>query len=185
VKRICGIFGRAEPVVKPETGLTSGLRDQYALPLKLLMAIAGGVLLIACSNLANLLLARASARRREIVVRLGLGAARGRLIRQLLTESGVTPAFWGTQIDPGPALKEGTARTTPPSRLLNARLSCGAGSFSIVLLTGAGLFARTLRNLWGVDMGYDRENVRMFFTAPKLVIKTSKPLPTCARLLQS
>ena len=198
---------------------SSPLSRQFSESLLVLMWLVGGVLLIACLNVANLQLTRATARQKEITVRLALGARRFRLVRQLLTEglllsalgglAGLLFARWGTnvllaflpqgrtttvlEIKPDlrmigfslgvivlsglisslapalmatrpnfvPALKNervvvsGSGRRWELSRLL---VSLQVG-LSLVLLVGAGLFTRSLKNLKAVDTGYRSDQI--------------------------
>ncbi len=213
------------------TGLDS-LRRHYAQPVYVLMATAGLILLVACANIANLLLARAAARKREIAVRLSMGASRLRVIRQLLTESlllallggglGVTIATWGihaltlllansqdnftlhaeinfavlgfalglsiltgllfglvpaiqaTRFEVMPALKQersitpaGSSRRTWNPLTLGKALVITQIVFSFLLLTGAGLFLRTLSNLNSINLGFNRDGVLLFTIKPQ------------------
>jgi predicted permease len=126
---------------------TFAMRRQYEQPLWILMAMVAALLLIACANVASLVLARAADRGGEIAVRLSIGAGRSRLIRQLLTESvvlailggaaGVLVAVWGTgailsvfAIGPSPAMIDAT---------INPRVLAATTAVVLVTAVGVGL----------------------------------------------
>ena len=118
----------------------SPLRQEYSRPLWVLMTVMALVLLIACANVANLLLNRAAARRREIAIKLGLGAARGRLVSQLLTESlllAVAGALAGLML--ARVLRDALLTYLPPAQSVTASLNLDVLVFTLVVAGGAAL----------------------------------------------
>ena len=203
----------------PASSGVSNLREDYSSPLWLLLGIAGLVLLIACANLANLMLARATAREKEFAVRLAMGASRWVIARQLLAESlilaimgtglgvavaqwlsrflvsflttadnglfldlqpdwrllafaaglslltcvlfGLAPAIRATRITPQAAMKSGARGVAGVHERFGFRRGLVAAqiAMSLVLLVGALLLIRTLRNVMTVQSGFRETGV--------------------------
>jgi len=214
--------------VLPGSQGRSSLRHDLRTPLWVLMATTGMVLLIACANIANLLLARATGRQKEIAVRLAMGATRGRIVAQLLIETlslsalggalgralafwadkalmamylpsdsgnlnistapdvrillftlavtvatglvfGLAPALQATRPDVGKTLKDqaGAVLGGGHGRLRNA-LVVTQVALSLLLLIGAGLFLRSLKNLSNLGPGFPAERLVGFNIDPSL-----------------
>jgi predicted permease len=199
-----------------------------ATPLWVLMALTGGVLAIACANVASLLVARAASRQKEIAIRLAMGAGRFRIIRQLLVESlllsvaggvlglvlaiwtdrallaflptetvalklsttpdlrillfatavslltglifGLVPAFQSTKPDVAPVLKDTAGGVVGGGTHVRVRkvLVAVQVMLSLLLLIGAGLFIRSLRNLRDMGPGFTTGNLIAFQVDPSL-----------------
>jgi predicted permease len=221
-----------EPFLRNRVELLPGsendLREDMRRPLWLLVALTGAVLLLACANLANLLLARATARERELAVRLAIGAGRARIVRQLLTESlllsaagaavglalafltnrvllriylpadaaaefvvspipdarvlvfvggamlltslvfGLLPAVRGSRTEITLSLKDRSGAPSAGGISLRRMLVGIQVALSLLLLVGAGLFVRTLRNLDSLGPGFPTDHLLTFRIDPSL-----------------
>jgi predicted permease len=230
-------------VLPGQKGL-SDLRREFSTPLIVLMSMVGVVLLISCANVANLLLARTTARQKEISLRLALGANRGRIVRQQFVESGllavagtffglllawwtgamlisalpgdpatrtlradldlrvtafalavgaltalafgIVPALQATRTTVTSALKEDSGNVSGGGRQTRLRrgLVIAQVALSMLLLAGAGLFARSLYNLRTLDAGFRVDDLYAFSIDPSLSGYEGDRLTTLYQRLQ-
>ncbi len=199
-------------------GVVEDIRSQFTRPLSVLMGLAGFTLLVACLNLANLMLAHAEARSQEMNIRVVLGANRWSLVRQVLIESltvsvcgallGLAFAYWACRVllvmitqgnaklvsldlrpdvrvlgitivlavltgilfglvpawrcslrNPAGALQQGAHHLAEKTSKLGKLLLISQVAFSLVLLLGAGLLAKSLERLRSADLGFAKDNV--------------------------
>ena len=229
-------------VLAPAGAGVQNLQREAGKGLNLLMALSALVLLVACANIANILLARGMTRRTETSLRMALGAARSRLIRQMLVESvllgciggalglavaysgtrtilalafpdskylpihatpsipvlvfalvvsmltgivfGIVPAWITSRSDPAEALRGVNRSTRDSSSLPQKSLIVFQAALSLVLLVGAGLLTKTLRNLEHQKFGIETENRYVVHVDPQGAGYTADKLPALYQRLE-
>ena len=229
-------------VITPGGAGIQSLQQETGKGLYLLLGISGLVLLVACANVANLLLARGATRKSETSLRMALGAARSRLVQQMLTESvllaclggfaglavaytgskmilnlafpdsphlpidaspslpvlgfafllslatgiifGIVPAWITSRSDPAEALRGVNRSTRDRSSLPQKSLIVIQAALSLILLVGAGLLTRSLRNLEHQDFGLQTTNRYVLHLFPAGAGYTPEKLPALYRALE-